>query len=108
MFGVYVVPPAVRENALAGGSGEDLPHDANLPLVKATFTEMSLHCMASNNPWVVKGYCSMDQFTVQLLQNDPNLSENVEELPPPILSLPRITGSFALTQTSTMGRNIGK
>lgn len=109
VFGVYVVPPSVREGAVAGGRGEDLPHDANLPLVKLTFSQMSLNAIASNNPWLVKGYGSMETFTVQLMQNDPNAaSEGNTELPPPIVSLPRITGSFALTQTSTMGRHIGK
>lgn len=112
VFAVYVVPSAAREE-----EGEDLPAEANIPLLRVSLKGIRTKAAASNNPWVLRGTGSMDRLQVQVLQMDPSLvAESITEeatspsdaLPEPLLTLPRLTGTYSLTQISTMGRSIGE
>eukprot|EP01034_Spumella_vulgaris_P021313 gene21313-27343_t len=111
VFAVYVVPSASRDDG-----NEDLPSEANIPLLKVSLKGVRTKATASNNPWVLRGTGSVDQLKLQVLQTDPSLTAAAltdgaatptkSSLPEPLLSLPRLTGTYSLTQISTMGRSI--
>ncbi len=102
-FAVYVVPSEVR-----GADGnEDLPFATNVPLLRVAVRGVTGKATASNNPWVVRGSAAVESLRVQLLQKEAAVNADTE-LPEPLLSLPKVTGSFTLTQTSSMSRFIGE
>lgn len=108
---VYLVPEAARSS---DSSNSELPVEANVPLVKVCVEGVRTKASASNNPWVMRGTCSMDRLYVQMMQSDPSsITLTADDrrlshpLPEPLLCLPRVTGTYSLTQTSTMGRSIG-
>eukprot|EP01038_Epipyxis_sp_PR26KG_P008983 gene8983-12116_t len=77
-----------------------------IPISRLYFGNIIASVTASNNPWIVKGQCSVDEFYIELvkegLSEDNSNSSKLEK----IFQLPKITGTFELTQISTMSRMI--